>query len=97
MKYTKKEIKTFYGSKINKYADQEYWKHKKNIALHKQSRSENTFHDDQYQQALEEMEQDGHLIDYRDYDLCRVKRYEVYVAEITAEFMDWIKTHAQEV
>jgi len=44
MKYTKKEIKVIYGKvRKVKYAEQEYWKEKKNIALHKLSRSENKF------------------------------------------------------
>ena len=56
MKYTKKEIKSVYGSKINKFADQEYWKRKKNIALHKQSRSENKYVEYEYEELEYEVE-----------------------------------------
>jgi hypothetical protein len=47
MKYSRKQNKSACGIKTHKFADQEYWKCKKNIVLQKLSRSDNKFQGDE--------------------------------------------------
>ena len=69
MKYTKKEIKVIYGKvRKVKYAEQEYWKEKKNIALHKLSRSENKYQDpDHDEYDYEDMCHENYMTEIREW------------------------------
>lgn len=69
MKYTKQEMKQIYGTHAKKYAEEEYWKGKKNIAMQRQSRRENKFRDECREQELDEGEYHMYL-------------YEKYVNEV---------------
>jgi hypothetical protein len=82
MKYTKKEIKVICGKvRKVKYAEQEYWKEKKNIALHKLSRSENKYQDpDHDDEDYEDMCHENYMAEIREW-LKTHPQYEQYEDE----------------
>ena len=62
MKYTKQELKQLMTKKANKYAVQELWKRKKNVALQKLSRRENKF--------------DGYEFDHVEYEIYTIDLFD---------------------